>query len=119
MSTKINPRGLVDAIQKNSVTLFYAPWCGHCKRLHPTYESFAHSVKSSMPGIHVNHIDMHKHGDEVKALRIGEEEFGAPVSSAVKGFPTVLFFRKDGETRSYDGARTEEGFMEATRAFFA
>ena len=118
MSTKINIDGLNQAIQKNTVNLFYAPWCDHCKKLHPTYEEFASEVKRDYPMLHVTRIDMHKHGQEVKQTRLGETQFGEPVSKAVGGFPTLMFFRKDGDSRVYSGERTKEGLMQAVRTFY-
>ena len=39
-----------DSIVKDStkdvVVMFYAPWCGHCKSLHPKYENVANRLKS-------------------------------------------------------------------------
>jgi thiol-disulfide isomerase/thioredoxin len=118
MSTKVNVEGLKQGVKSNTISLFYAPWCGHCKRLHPTYESFATDVKKQYPMLHVTRIDMQKHGQQVKDERIGEEEFGAPLSTAVKGFPTIMLFRKDGDTRLYSGERTQDGLMQAVRTFY-
>ena len=57
---------------------FYAPWCGHCKRLAPTWEEVATELKGQ---VNVAKVDV----TENRALG---KQFG------VKGFPTLLFFRK-------------------------
>jgi len=75
---------------------FYAPWCGHCKRLAPTWEDLA----LSNPSFKVAKVDCTVEKD--LATRFG-----------VKGFPTIKLF-KDGQTEivDYKGPRTLEGFTE-------
>jgi len=72
---------------------FYAPWCGHCKRLAPIYEEVATALKGK---INVGKVNC----DEEKAVC---SQYG------VKGYPTV-YFKKDGELREYNAARTLEAF---------
>jgi protein disulfide-isomerase-like protein len=57
---------------------FYAPWCGHCKRLAPTWEELA--------TLHPNELNVGK----VDCTT----DLGKPLCSdyEVRGFPTVLFF---------------------------
>jgi len=75
---------------------FYAPWCGHCKRLAPTWEDLA----LSNPSFKVAKVDCTVEKD--LATRFG-----------VKGFPTIKLF-KEGQTEivDYKGPRTLEGFTE-------
>jgi thioredoxin-like negative regulator of GroEL len=41
---------------------FYAPWCGHCKHLAPTYEKFATAFKAE-PDVVIAKIDADKYKD--------------------------------------------------------
>merc|ERR1719249_133853 len=74
---------------------FYAPWCGHCKRLAPTWEEVATELKGQ---VNVAKVDV----TENKALGT---EYG------VKGFPTLLLF-KDGKMEKYKGDRGKEALCE-------
>jgi len=67
---------------------FYAPWCGHCKRLAPTWEKLATELKGK---VNVGKVD----ASIYRAL-------GARYD--VKGFPT-LFHISDGKVRRYSGSR--------------
>jgi len=75
---------------------FYAPWCGHCKRLAPIWVDLAHSS----PLFKVAKVDC-----------TVEKDLGSRFG--VKGFPTIKFF-KNGQTEviDYKGARTLESFTE-------
>lgn len=73
---------------------FYAPWCGHCKKLAPTWEKLAVTLKGK---VNVAKVDVTENRD------LGSR-FG------IKGFPTVKFLRK-GKVYDYSGARTEDAFI--------
>merc|ERR1719266_407908 len=74
---------------------FYAPWCGHCKRLAPTWEEVATELKGQ---VNVAKVD-------VTGNRALGKQFG------VKGFPTLLLFRR-GKMVKYSGARTKDALVE-------
>lgn len=116
MASRINSKALKQAIHKDSVVLFYAPWCGYCKQFHPTYDQLAGDMKGK--GIHVLKIDMDKYGSDVRESKIGQERFGKPVSSGVQGYPTVLLFKKDGSTAKYSGPRTVSDMKKSISTFF-
>ena len=63
---------------------FYAPWCGHCKKLAPTYERVATHFAEAKggSGVHVAKIDATEHP-------------GLAGRFDVKGYPTLVLFRDD------------------------
>ena len=119
MATKLSVHALQQAINTNSVVEFYAPWCGHCKSLAPVYDKVANSVKSRNPNIHIGKFNYDKHGKEVAKLNIGMNEFGKPLSQAVRGFPTIMLFGKGGRTAMYNGPRSADEMTEAFLNFYA
>eukprot|EP01123_Difflugia_compressa_P005751 TRINITY_DN17875_c1_g1_i1.p1 TRINITY_DN17875_c1_g1~~TRINITY_DN17875_c1_g1_i1.p1 ORF type:complete len:349 (+),score=80.65 TRINITY_DN17875_c1_g1_i1:1056-2102(+) len=77
---------------KEAFVEFYAPWCGHCKKLAPTWEKLA-GVFRSEPSVVIGSVD----ADNYKDLGT---KYG------VSGFPTIIYFsktNKDGER--YNGGR--------------
>ena len=86
---------------------FYAPWCGHCKRLAPTWEALATELKGE---VGVARVD-------ASVQRALASRFG------VGGFPTIFWVRR-GDVRQHRGARALEdlrafargGWKDASRA---
>jgi len=85
-------------LRDNSRTLveFYAPWCGHCKKLAPEYEKAAATLVST--GIPLAKVDATESKDLGNRYN-------------VKGFPTLMWF-EDGNKNEYDGGRTAEEIIE-------
>jgi len=78
----------------NLLVEFYAPWCGHCKKLAPEYAAAAEVLGKRDPPLFLAKVD----ATEEKALG---ERF------AIQGFPTLAFF-KNGEKTEYTGGRTAD-----------
>jgi len=72
---------------------FYAPWCGHCKKLVPIWDEL-----SNTKAFKVAKVDCTIEDDLAK-------RFG------IKGFPTIKFFH-DGKFYDYRAARTVEAFTD-------
>lgn len=75
---------------------FYAPWCGHCKRLAPTWEELATAAKKEGK-FQVGKVDC-----------TAEKETASKVG--VQGYPTVKLFKDGKLVEEYSGPRTVEGF---------
>ncbi|XP_068579153.1 protein disulfide-isomerase A3 [Cebidichthys violaceus] len=74
---------------------FFAPWCGHCKRLAPEYEAAATRLKG------------------IVALAKVDCTSSSNICSkyGVSGYPTLKIFRDGDETGPYEGPRTADGIV--------
>jgi len=76
---------------------FFAPWCGHCKKLAPEYEKAASRLKREDPPITIAKIDCTAH-----SASCGKH--------GVSGYPTLKVFRS-GQASDYNGPRQEDGIV--------
>merc|ERR1712093_269903 len=69
---------------------FYAPWCGHCKKLAPVWEELAETFEDV---------------DHVKIAKIDATNNNLPNDINVRGYPTLIWFNANGEQVPYSGER--------------
>ncbi|CAI9600783.1 unnamed protein product [Staurois parvus] len=77
---------------------FYAPWCGHCKKLEPVWNEVGIEMRSSGSPVRVGKMDATVHSSIAS-------EFG------VRGFPTIKLLKGD-MAYNYRGQRTKEDIVE-------
>ncbi|EDS42910.1 disulfide isomerase [Culex quinquefasciatus] len=82
---------------KDTLVEFYAPWCGHCKKLTPVYDELATKLKD----------------EEVAIVKMDATANDVPPTFDVRGFPTLYWLPKDDKSnpKRYEGGREVDDFL--------
>lgn len=84
------------AAGRDMLVEFYAPWCGHCKRLQPVWERVATDLKASV----------------VVAKVDGTTQRGLAARFPIAGYPTIFFVSAEQDVRKFHGARSAENIKD-------
>ncbi|CAI4057037.1 hypothetical protein N7582_000760 [Saccharomyces uvarum] len=90
---------IVNDPKKDVLVMYYAPWCGHCKRLAPTYLELADTYANSTSDVLIAKID-HTENDVAGVT--------------IEGYPTIVLYPagKKSESVLYQGARTLDSLFD-------
>lgn len=92
-----------DSATKTGVAFvkFFAPWCGHCKRLAPTWELLAEKFKDNA-AVTIGHVDCTADGNTNRELCSAH---------GVNGFPTLNIYKDGQKADEYNGKRDLEDLV--------
>lgn len=83
---------------EKQLVLFYADWCGHCKKMKPDWDAAAKEVGA----------------EKMIKVNVGDgtpEQVKTMTDYGVKGFPTILVFENGSSTGPFN-SRDKAGFLE-------
>lgn len=82
---------------KDTLVEFYAPWCGHCKKLTPIFEELGEKLKN----------------EDVSIVKVDATANDVPPHFEVRGFPTLFWLPKDSKSTpvKYEGGRDLDDFV--------
>jgi len=78
---------------------FYAPWCGHCKKIAPEFEKAATVLKNNDPPIILAEVDCTAEGKDVCSQH------------GVSGYPTLKAYKRGEKAFDYEGPRDADGIV--------
>lgn len=99
MSNLLNHNNIDESVsEKKTAVLFYADWCGHCKKFMPTWTKVSDELDESSPVV-LAKFDCTKSSEDANVQAVMKKY-------NVQGFPSVLLF-ENGEVKEFEQERNE------------
>ncbi|XP_078607261.1 protein disulfide-isomerase TMX3-like [Branchiostoma floridae x Branchiostoma japonicum] len=93
---ELNNNFLEDRHKGSWLVEFYAPWCGHCKKLEPVW----------------HHVGRSLQGSPIKVARVDATRYTAIANEfTIRGYPTIKFFKGD-QIFTHNGGRSMEDIVQ-------
>ncbi|RLV92895.1 Protein disulfide-isomerase [Spathaspora sp. JA1] len=108
-----NYREILDDVSKDIFVKYYAPWCGHCKKLAPTWAELGEIFGSNKDDAKVIIADIDHTNNDVD------------VPYDIQGYPTLLWYPANGKLDAktglrepvlFEGSRDLEGLLNFVKA---
>jgi protein disulfide-isomerase A1 len=87
---------------QKTLTLYYAPWCPHCKPVKPIFDELT-KIYAGNSSIKINTVNGDEHPEKLK-------------EQGVKGYPTIKL-SVNGNTIDFEGERTAEKLQEFIQSY--
>ena len=84
----------------SGMVLFYAPWCGYCKRVAPEWEKAAKTVGFC----EFYAFNCEKYKDHVMKIKEDTPEL-------IKGYPSIVIYKEGSPDEYYDGDRSSKSLV--------
>lgn len=96
--TQLTERNFDSMIKSNvAFVKFFVPWCGHCARLAPLWESLAEKAESA--NVKIAEVDCSKQGKLCDA-------------QGLNGYPSMVLYKGGRKVEEYSGKRTVNDMLE-------
>ena len=87
------------ARSKPYLVKFYAPWCGHCRKMAPDYAEVGEEVEAKSKPVVIAAVNC----NDFKEVCISQK---------IEGFPKLRYFRMDGTFVDYKNERVKDKILE-------